>query len=137
MRRLWGLAGEREDFESRVRLLADIHISPRTVRFLNRRGHDVVRINSVMPVTASDDEIVAKGIEDRRVVLTQDLDFSQIVALSGRSEPSVVSLRLSDSSVDNINRRLEAVLPALEEDVIAGVIATVEDFRVRTRSLPV
>ena len=90
-----------------------------------------------MPVTASDDEIVAKAIEDRRAVLTQDLDFSQIVALSGRSEPSVISLRLSDSSVDNINRRLETILPALEEDVIAGVIATVDDFRVRVRSLPI
>jgi len=30
-----------------MRLLADIHISPRTVRFLRSVGHDVVRVDEV------------------------------------------------------------------------------------------
>lgn len=119
-----------------MRLLADIHISSRTVRFLNDCGHDVIPITSVLAPTAPDDEIVAKAIEFRRVVLTQDLDFSEIVALSGRTEPSVISIRLFDSRVENVNRKLELALPMLENDVLAGVIATVEEFCVRTRFLP-
>ena len=119
-----------------MRLLADIHISRRTVRFLNDLGHEVIRVDSVLPVQASDEEIVAKAIEEGRAVLTQDMDFSDIVALSGRAVPSLVSLRLSDSRVENVNRILESVLPLLEGDVTAGVIATVEDNRVRTRPLP-
>ena len=120
-----------------MRLLSDIHISPRTVQFLNEREHDVLPMVSVLAPTAGDDEIVAKAIELNRAVLTQDLDFSEIVALSGRTEPSVVQLRLSDSTVDNVNRKLELALPVLEDDVAAGVLATVEDFRIRVRSLPV
>ena len=92
---------------------------------------------SILAPTAGDNEIAVKAIELRRAVLTQDLDFSEIVALSRRTEPSVVQLRLSDSTVDNVNRKLELALPMLEDDVATGVIATVEDFRIRVRSLPI
>ena len=120
-----------------MRLLADIHISPRTVQFLNDLGHDVLPMTSVLAATASDDEIVAKAIEFQRAILSQDLDFSEIVVLSGRSEPSVISLRLSDSRVENVNRNLELALPTLEDDVLSGVIATIEESRIRIRSLPI
>ena len=119
-----------------MRILADIHISPRTVQFLNERGHDVMPMTAVLVATAADVEIVAKAIELQRAVLSQDLDFSEIVALSRRTEPSVIQLRLSDSTVDNVNRELELALPMLEDAVVDGVIATVEDYRIRVRSLP-
>ena len=72
-----------------------------------------------------------------RVVLTQDLGFSGILAKAGLSKPSLVSLRLSDPRVANVNRRLQQVLSTLEEDVAEGIIATVEDDKVRIRRLPV
>ena len=93
-------------------------------------------IISVLAPTSSDNEIVARAIELRRAVLTQDLDFSEIVALSGRTAPSIAQLRLSDSTVDNVNRKLELALLMLENDVVAGVIASIGDFRIRVRSLP-
>jgi len=65
-----------------MRLIADIHISPRTVEQLIESGHDVVRVNDVLSFTATDEEIVAKAIEDDRTILTQDLDFSSIIALA-------------------------------------------------------
>jgi predicted nuclease of predicted toxin-antitoxin system len=120
-----------------MRLLADIHISPRTVQHLNELGHDVIRVGTIMPGTASDLEIVNQAEADDRAVLTQDLDFSDIIALSGAAQPSLITLRLSDSRVDNVNLILQSVLPELEADVSKGVIATVEDTRVRIRPLPV
>ena len=120
-----------------MRLLADVHISPTTVQYLNRLGHDAIRATSVLPPAAPDDDIVAKAIELGRAMLTQDLDFSDIVALSGKADPSLITLWLSDSRVENVNRVLASVLPTLEEEVDRGIIATVEDNRVRTRRLPV
>jgi len=35
-----------------MRLLADLHISPRTVQFLQRLGHEVIRVNEILPATA-------------------------------------------------------------------------------------
>jgi uncharacterized protein DUF5615 len=60
-----------------------------------RRRGDVVRVDEVLPPTASDEAIVTAAIRDGRHIITQDPDFSAIVALSGRIGPSVISLRLS------------------------------------------
>jgi len=74
-----------------MRLLADLHIAPRTVEFLRTLGHNVCRVSDLLPANASDEEIVERAAQDRRVILTQDLDFSSIIALSGRQTPSLLS----------------------------------------------
>ena len=120
-----------------MRLLADMHISPRTVLHLRGSGHDVVRVNEVLRPTAADEEIVAHAISDGRTILTQDLDFSRLVGVSGLVRPSVISLRLSSSRVEYVNSLLDRVLPGLEEAVQAGAMVTVEDDKIRQRLLPV
>ncbi len=119
-----------------MRIFADVHISPITVQHLNELGHDAIRANAVLPDNAPDREIVAWAVSHERVVLTHDLGFSGIVALSGATRPSIITLRLSDSRVESVNRILESALPGLEEPVTTGIIATVEDGRVRIRELP-
>jgi predicted nuclease of predicted toxin-antitoxin system len=120
-----------------MRLLADLHISPRTVKFLRSLGHDVVRVDDILPSTAPDEVIVARAIEERRTVLTQDLDFSAIIALAGKNVPSLISLRLSSSRVEHVNTVLQDVLPTVESDITEGAIVTVEDARIRSRRLPI
>jgi predicted nuclease of predicted toxin-antitoxin system len=119
-----------------MRLLADLHIAPRTVEFLKSLGHDVVRVSQVLPPTSSDLEIIAYAGRDRRAILTQDLDFSAEIAVSRQAYPSVILLRLSSSRIESVNRILSDVLAALEQDVQEGALITVEDHRVRRRRLP-
>ncbi len=103
-----------------MRLLADMHIAPRTVRFLRSLGHDVVRVDELLQSTATDVAIVAAATREGRSILTQDLDFSAVVALSGRTAPSVISLRLSSSRVERVNAVLQEVLPGVEQDLLHG-----------------
>jgi predicted nuclease of predicted toxin-antitoxin system len=104
-----------------------MHVSPRTVGFLRAIGHDVVRVNEVMPVISTDETIVLRALDDRRVLRTQDLRFSGILALVGQRAPSLISLRLSSSRIEFVNATLERVLLLVERDVAAGAIVTVED----------
>ena len=119
-----------------MRLLADLHIAPRTVQFLRHLGHDVARVSDLAPPTLPDAGIVSLAIRERRVVLTQDLDFSRLVALSGAREPSLISLRLSSSRIEHVNSVLQHALSNLDTIVLDGVIITVEDNRIRVRHLP-
>ncbi len=119
-----------------MRILADMHISPVTVKFLQGLGHDAVRISEVMTSNASDREIVERADSSDRVILTQDLDFSEIIALSGKMKPSLISLRLSSSRIEFVNAILEKVLPRIEKDVEKGAIISVEDDKIRIRQLP-
>ena len=120
-----------------MRLLADLNIAPRTTTFLRSLGHDLIRVNEVLPGSSSDEQIVAFARTHQYAVLTQDLDFSAIVALSGASTPSIISVRLGSARLEVVNHRLEVVLPTIEEDVLAGAIITVEERAVRSRKLPI
>jgi predicted nuclease of predicted toxin-antitoxin system len=120
-----------------MRLLADMHVSPRTVAHLRGAGHDAIRVNEVLPANAKDEEIVAYALAQDRVILTQDLDFSRIVAASGLLRPSVISVRLASSRVEHVNDVLDRTLHAISPFTDEGAIVTVEDSRVRRRMLPV
>jgi len=62
--KIWRLARHRADLANRMRLLADMHIAPRTVRFLRSLGHDVVRVDELLSPTATDEAIMAAAVRD-------------------------------------------------------------------------
>ena len=90
-----------------MRLLADLHIAPRTVHFLRSLGHDVLRVTDLLPATASDETIVERAAQAQRVILTQDLDMTAIIALSRRQYPSLVTLRLRSVRIEFVNTALQ------------------------------
>jgi predicted nuclease of predicted toxin-antitoxin system len=120
-----------------MRIVADEHISPRTVTFLQSCGYDILPLSEVLPSDASDAELIEYARREKCVILTQDLDFSAIIALSKESAPSVISLRLASSRIDHVNQQLERVLPRLEQEVARGVLVSVSEEQVRIRGLPV
>jgi predicted nuclease of predicted toxin-antitoxin system len=63
-----------------VRLLVDLNIAPRSATFLRSLGHDLIRVNEVLPGSTPDEQIVEFARAHGYTVLTQDLDFSAIVA---------------------------------------------------------
>jgi predicted nuclease of predicted toxin-antitoxin system len=93
-------------------------------------------VTDLLPANASDEAIIEQAAQERRTILTQDLDFSSIIALSGRPAPSLLSLRLNSSKVELVNSVLQSTLPILESDLEQGSIVTVEDQRIRLRRLP-
>lgn len=119
-----------------MKILADVHIAPRNVESLRAMGYDVVRVTDRLPPNADDASIVALAIAERRVILTQDLDFSALVALGGSTVPSVLSLRLSSASVEHVDKALARVLPQVEADALRGAIIAIEEDRIRVRRLP-
>jgi len=120
-----------------MRLLADAHISARTVQFLRSQGHDVIPVSERLPPNATDGKILASARQHNRVILTQDLDFSELLALSGASRPSVISLRLSSSKIELVNSVPAKVLPQIASDVEKGAIVSVGDRTARVRLLPI
>lgn len=120
-----------------LRLLADMNISPLTVRALVEAGWEAHRVSVPLPEDSSDEDILAYAAETDRVVCTQDLDFSDLLVVSGRDWPSVIPLRLSDAAPEGVTDRLLDVLPVVAEDLKSGAIVTVDDDTARVRSLPI
>jgi predicted nuclease of predicted toxin-antitoxin system len=122
---------------SSLRLLADVHISPLTVATLRSHGYDIVRTTDLLPATAADVEILELATAEGKVVLTQDLDFSMLVALSNYGLPSLITLRLSAAKPDVVAQKLLDVLPTVETELTEGAAVTISDNSVRIRKLPI
>jgi len=120
-----------------LRLLANMNISPDTVAVLRQHGWDIIRVPQALPMNASDQEILDLARGDDRTVITQDLDFSGLLALGKFSRPSLISIRMSVSDPETISRKLLKVLPEMEKVLQEGCAITIEDAAVRVRKLPI
>lgn len=120
-----------------IRLLADMNLSPQTVVALRQAGWDIIRVLEVLPATAPDAEILDFARQENRVILTQDLDFSMLIALSGYNQPSLITLRLASSELNLVNKKLLEILPRIEQELQKGCAITIEDSSVRIRKLPI
>jgi len=120
-----------------LRFLANMNISPQTVAALQENGWDTVRVSEVLPVDAADETILERARNDDRAVITQDLDFSTLLALNDYCSPSLVTLRLSVSDPDTISETLISLLPGIEDELQRGCAVTIDDTAVRKRTLPI
>ena len=114
-----------------------MHISPLTVQTLQESGYDIIRVTDKLPATALDTEIVQLASQEQATIVTQDLDFSAIVAQSGLGSPSVISLRVANVRPYIITRILLSVLPLIENDIREGAIVSVDEKEFRIKRLPV
>lgn len=120
-----------------LRYLADMNVSPETIEALKRDGYEIVRVSDLLPASAPDRDILLLARENQMVVITQDLDFSTLLALGGQSRPSLITLRLVDTNPQVVAQRLRQVLPQIEDYLSEGGAVTVEDSRIRLRKLPI
>lgn len=120
-----------------LRLLADMNISPLTVRALTEVGWNIVRVSTPLSEDSSDETILSYAAEDERIVCTQDLDFSDLLALTGRDRPSLVTVRIANPTPTVVTERLLTVLPIVSEDLERGSVVTIEEETIRVRSLPI
>ena len=119
-----------------MRFLSDMGVAGRIVEWLRSEGHDAVHLRDEGLHRLPNGEIFRKAAEERRIVLAFDLDFGEILALSGDVSVSVVLFRLRNTSTPFVLGRLKTVLTDSGESLLKGAIVIVEDGRHRMRRLP-
>lgn len=122
---------------SSLRFLVDMNLSPSIVTDLQQRRWDILRVSQVLPMDAEDFEILEFARQQNRVIITQDLDFSSLLALGGYEKPSLITFRLSVPEPETITRKLLELLPHIEDRLAEGCAVTIDDRRVRVRRLPI
>lgn len=85
----------------------------------------------------TDIEIVEKARLEGRVILTHDLDFGRIVAVSRIGVPSVVTLRLDNMQPAQVNHYMAEVLARFAEQLEAGALISVNERGIQVRLLPI
>ena len=121
----------------RLEFLTNMNISPLTVERLRKNGWNIVRVSEVMDRGSKDTDILIYAQQQNKVVITQDLDFSAILALSGYGKPSLINLRLENPRPDLVTSRIIEVVSTMEKELEEGVVITVDETSARYRNLPI
>jgi predicted nuclease of predicted toxin-antitoxin system len=119
-----------------MRFLADMGVSTRVVEWLRNNGHDAKHLREEGLHRMPNGEIFTKAIHEDRIIITFDLDFGEIVALSKGKRASVILFRLHNTRTSHLLDRLSAVLKDSARSLEEGAVIVVEESRHRVRYLP-
>jgi predicted nuclease of predicted toxin-antitoxin system len=111
-------------------------LSPDLATWLMSIGYDAVHASDLGMHKSPDTDIMARAKVDGRTVITADLDFPQLLAMSRAIEPSVILFRDGNWSDHEVVARMSDVFGALMPSEIANSIIVVERDRIRRRRLP-
>ncbi len=117
-----------------MNFLADESCAGPVIQALRESGHDVVAISEVTR-GARDEDVLERAVNEKRILVTEDRDFGELVYARGRSSAGVILIRFPGSA-----RRVK---PATVVDAVAKLGArlrdaftVVEPGRVRLSSRP-
>jgi predicted nuclease of predicted toxin-antitoxin system len=119
-----------------MKLLVDMNLSPRWVGVFADAGIEAAHWITCGVMNAPDAEIMAYAIANGYVVLTHDLDFSAILAVTHGEKPSVVQIRADDVSPAAISAQVISALRQMASELEEGALVTVDPARTRLRLLP-
>lgn len=120
-----------------MKFLLDMGLARSTVDFLRRQEYDAVHLREQGLQRMDDYDIVSKARTEGRVILTHDLDFGRIIALSQSHLPSLITFRLSNMQPHQVNRYLTEVLDRFADQLESGALVSVNEQAIRVRLLPI
>ncbi len=120
-----------------MRFLADMGVSVHVVQWLRERGHDAVHLRDQGLHRMPNGEIFTKAVSENRIILTFDLDFGEIVALTKGRKANVILFRLRNTRTAHVMERLTVAVENFAEALEKGAVVVVEESRYRVRYLPI
>ena|SRR2546423_6941636 len=75
-----------------MNFVADESCAGPVIQALREAGHDVVAIAEIAK-GATDDQVLERALKDKRVLITEDRDFGELVYARRRSSAGVILLR--------------------------------------------
>ena len=119
-----------------MKLLIDMNLSPAWCGVLGKHGHTCFHWSQVGQPGASDAHVIAWAHENGCVVLTHDLDFGAILAVTQESGPSVVQVRTQDVLPERMETLLVEMLDRYQAELSEGALVVVDEAKSRVRILP-
>ena len=117
-----------------MNFMADESCAGPVIRALRDAGHDVIAIAEVAR-GATDEQVLERALKEKRVLITEDRDFGELVYARGRSSAGVILVRF--------HSRARQAKPATVVEAVAKLSSRLQDAftvvepgRVRISSRP-
>lgn len=113
-----------------MRFLTDVNASGALAEWLTEMGHEVVRVTDRDP-RMPDDEILKWALTERRVIVTTDKDFEEMVWREAKAHCGLLRLE----NLPRLRRRhlLDYVLTHHENELKTGAVVVALETKIRVR----
>jgi predicted nuclease of predicted toxin-antitoxin system len=117
-----------------IKFLADESCDFAVVRALRAAGYDVLAVSERSP-GAHDDDVIGLAASERRILLTEDKDFGQLVFAAGKETCGVIFIRYPAGLRSELPQR---VLDAVKREGarMQTAFAVLQPKRLRISGLP-
>lgn len=119
-----------------LKILVDVNLSHAWVKTFREAGIEATHWQNIGDPRADDTVLMAWARDHGYAILTHDLDFSAILALTFATGPSVIQVRADDVLPDHLGPMLIEAIRAHESLLIQGAVVVVDELRARARILP-
>jgi predicted nuclease of predicted toxin-antitoxin system len=119
-----------------MRFKIDQNLPVELARILQQAGHDALTVLQQYLGGAPDPKIVAVCRQEHRVLITADLDLSDIREYPPEQNPGFIVLRLKEQTKPKQIALLQRTIPLLATNPVAGRLWIVEEGKVRIRGGP-
>lgn len=118
-----------------MKFLADQDVWIGTLDLLRNCGHDVLTAKEIGMASGSDQELLKKAGNDKRLLITRDKGFGSLTFLANFKTSGVILLRIKPENQDEVHAELKAVLEAYDERELRDSFCTIEPGRHRIRKI--
>jgi len=119
-----------------MKFLLDMPVSASLIEVLQSHGHEGIHVHQIGRDRDPDDELLELARHENRVVITADLDFARLLALSLAEGPGLILFRGGNYSDSEMRQLLVRVLQEVPSETLSQSISVVDERQVRVTTLP-
>lgn len=119
-----------------MKFLVDMPLSPALAAWLVQQDHDALHALQAGLDRSSDEVILGRARNEKRVIITADLDYPRLLALAQAEGPGLILFRGGNYGEQEAIERLTRVLETIPNEELPNSIVVVEKGRIRRRRLP-
>ncbi len=115
-----------------MKFLANKNIPTELVNELRESGYDILKVDEIKK-GMRDQEIIEFSLKEKRILITFDKDFEELVVKEKRETIGVILLRINPESVQYIKKRILLLFAQIKE--LKGKFIVFENHITRERQL--
>ena len=120
-----------------MKFLVDENMPLSFADILRELGYEAVHVLNEKLNETDDALILSHALQNQQIIITFDLDFSRLVAVSNLQLPSVITFRTDNMTPSLFRQVMAQYLENLREALNTGAMVTITGQNIRVKRLPV
>ena len=121
-----------------MKLLIDECVLGHTVKLLKKEGFSIITLQELGKTSSSNGTVINIANEERAIIVTNDLDFGNLILYPLGSHPGIIVLRPrldTPQAINDVHRILIALLKELKPSEIEKSLIIVDRNKYRIKKL--